>query len=101
MALNGGPQYTFSPAVSLVVNCETQAEIDEMWEKLSAGGAEVQCGWLADKYGLSWQVVPAELWKLLDPKHPGKANRVMEALVQMKKLDLKTLLEAYEKGESA
>lgn len=101
MALNGGPQYTFSPAVSLVVNCETQAEIDEMWEKLSAGGAEVQCGWLTDKYGLSWQVVPAELWKLLDPKRPDKANRVMEALVQMKKLDLKTLLEAYEKGESA
>jgi len=101
VALNGGPQYTFSPAVSLVVNCETQAEIDEMGEKLSAGGAEVQCGWLTDKHGLSWQVVPAELWKLLDPKRPGKANRVMEALVQMKKLDLKTLLEAYEKGESA
>ena len=99
LALNGGPEYTFSPAISLMVNCESQAEIDEMWKKLSAGGAEVQCGWLTDKYGLSWQVVPAELPELIDPKHPEKANRVMNALVQMTKLDLKALREAYEKGE--
>jgi len=95
VALNGGPQFTFSPAISLVVNCETQKEIDEMWERLSEGGAKVQCGWLTDKYGLSWQIVPAALGQLLNQKHPEKANRVMKALLQMEKIDLETLQQAY------
>jgi predicted 3-demethylubiquinone-9 3-methyltransferase (glyoxalase superfamily) len=95
VALNGGPQFTFSPAISLVVNCETQKEIDEMWETLSEGGAKVQCGWLTDKYGLSWQIVPATLGELLNQKHPEKANRVMKALLQMEKIDLKKLQQAY------
>ena len=95
VALNGGPQFTFSPAISLVVNCETQKEIDEMWERLSEGGAKVECGWLTDKYGLSWQIVPAALGQLLNQKHPEKANRVMKALLQMEKIDLETLQQAY------
>lgn len=95
VALNGGPQFSFSPAISLVVNCETQAEIDEMWEKLSEGGQKVQCGWLTDKYGLSWQIVPAALGELLNQKYPEKANRVMKALYQMEKIDLKTLQQAH------
>jgi predicted 3-demethylubiquinone-9 3-methyltransferase (glyoxalase superfamily) len=95
-ALNGGPQFKFSEAFSFVVNCETQKEIDEYWNKLtSGGGKESACGWLKDKFGFSWQIVPTALGKLMsgDPK---KANRVMQALLQMKKLDIATLEEAAE-----
>jgi predicted 3-demethylubiquinone-9 3-methyltransferase (glyoxalase superfamily) len=93
IALNGGPHFHFNEAVSLVVNCETQAEIDEYWKKLSAGGHESQCGWLKDKYGLSWQVVPAALDKLLSGK-PEKSARVMKAILHMRKLDIQALLDA-------
>jgi len=96
MALNGGPRFKFTEAVSFVVNCETQAEIDEMWAKLSAGGEESQCGWLKDKFGLSWQVVPPILSKLMQDKDPQKSNRVMQALLQMKKIDIATLQRAYD-----
>lgn len=95
-ALNGGPMYKFSEAISLVVNCETQEEIDHFWRKLSAGGEEVQCGWLKDKFGVSWQVVPFAIWEMLqDPNHE-KVARVMAAVMNMKKLDLATLKKAYE-----
>ncbi len=96
LAFNGGPVFTFSPAISLVVNCETQQEVDEMWEKLSTGGAKIECGWVTDKYGLSWQIVPTIVEKLLLDKNPEKSNRVMEAILKMKKLDIETLQEAYE-----
>ena len=96
MALNGGPRFKFTEAVSFVVNCETQAEIDEMWGKLSEGGEESQCGWLKDKFGLSWQVVPPILSKLMQDKDPQKSNRVMEALLKMKKIDIATLQRAYD-----
>jgi len=95
VALNGGPGFKFTEAVSFVVNCKTQAEIDSYWSKLSAGGSEVQCGWLKDKYGLSWQIVPAGLGKLLAAKDPAKSQRVMQALLTMVKLDLRKLKEAY------
>ncbi|MCU1307595.1 MAG: hypothetical protein JWN45_2290 [Acidobacteriaceae bacterium] len=94
-ALNGGPQFTFSPAVSFFVNCETQQEVDELWEKLSAGGKEERCGWLKDKYGLSWQIIPSILGKLLRDKDRAKANRVMQAMLQMNKIDIKRLEQAY------
>ena len=97
-ALNGGPQFKFTPAISLFVNCEMQREVDDLWEKLSAGGSKDQCGWLTDKYGLSWQIVPTVLGKLLADKDPEKANRVMKALMQMKKLDIKGLQQAYDQG---
>ena len=96
MALNGGPRFKFTEAVSFVVSCETQAEIDEMWAKLSAGGEESQCGWLKDKFGLSWQVVPPILSKLMQDKDPQKSNRVMQAMLQMKKIDIATLQRAYD-----
>jgi predicted 3-demethylubiquinone-9 3-methyltransferase (glyoxalase superfamily) len=96
LALNGGPQFTFSPAVSFVVNCETQEEVDEFWEKLSQGGAKNQCGWLQDKYGLSWQVVPTILSKLLQDKDAEKSGRVMKAMLQMTKIDINALKQAYE-----
>ena len=96
MALNGGPHFKFTEAISLFVNCETQQEVDELWEKLSEGGAKSQCGWLKDKYGLSWQIVPSVLGELLSDKDPQKSKRVMEALLQMTKLDIKTLKHAYE-----
>jgi predicted 3-demethylubiquinone-9 3-methyltransferase (glyoxalase superfamily) len=95
VALNGGPQFTFSPAISFVVNCETQQEVDELWEKLSEGGEKQVCGWLKDKYGLSWQVVPTVLPEMLQDKDPEKANRVMQAMLQMGKIDIKTLKQAY------
>jgi predicted 3-demethylubiquinone-9 3-methyltransferase (glyoxalase superfamily) len=94
IALNGGPQFTFTPAISFVVNCETQEEVDEFWEKLSNGGQIQQCGWLQDKYGLSWQIVPTILGKLLQDKDPQKSQRVMKAMLQMKKIDIKTLKQA-------
>ena len=97
-ALNGGPQFKFTPAISLFVNCETQQEVDALWEKLSAGGRKDQCGWLQDKYGVSWQIVPTILGKLLGDKDAAKANRVMQAMMQMKKIDIKGLQQAYDRG---
>jgi predicted 3-demethylubiquinone-9 3-methyltransferase (glyoxalase superfamily) len=94
IALNGGPQFKFTEAISFVVNCKTQAEVDYFWKKLSAGGQEVQCGWLKDKYGLSWQIVPTILGELLNSKDAAKSQRVMKAMLQMVKLDLKKLKEA-------
>ena len=96
IALNGGPQFKFTEAVSFVVNCETQKEIDEFWEKLSAGGQESQCGWLKDKFGLSWQIVPTILGKLMSDPDRAKSQRVMTALLKMKKLDIATLQRAHE-----
>lgn len=96
MALNGGPMFTFSPAVSFSISCETQQEIDTLWEKLSEGGEKQQCGWLKDKYGLSWQIVPSILGNLMTDKK--KAQPVMDALLKMTKLDIETLKKAYEKG---
>ena len=96
VALNGGPHFKFTEAVSFVVNCETQREVDEFWEKLSEGGEESRCGWLKDKYGLSWQLVPTILVELLQDKDPEKAKRVMEAMLQMNKIDIKKLEQAYE-----
>ena len=95
-ALNGGPQFKFTQAISLFVNCETQQEVDELWRKLSAGGREDQCGWLQDKYGLSWQIIPTILGKLLGDKDPVKANRAMQAMLQMKKIDINGLQRAYD-----
>ena len=95
-ALNGGPHFKFTEAISLVVNCKTQKEVDELWEKLSEGGEEGQCGWLKDKYGLSWQIVPTVLSKMLQDKDPKKSERVMQALIQMRKFDIKRLKQAYE-----
>jgi predicted 3-demethylubiquinone-9 3-methyltransferase (glyoxalase superfamily) len=97
-ALNGGPEYSFTPAISLMVNCKTQEEVDELWEKLSEGGEEGQCGWLTDKYGLSWQIVPTILGELMLDKDAEKSGRVMQALLQMRKLDIKKLQQAYEHG---
>ena len=94
VALNGGPQFAFSPAISFMVNCETQQEVDDLWEKLSAGGKEVQCGWLQDKYGLSWQVVPRVLIELLQDKNPEKKQKVLKAMMQMIKIDIKGLQQA-------
>ena len=100
-ALNGGPLFKFSEAFSFVVNCENQQEVDEYWRKLtSGGGQESQCGWLKDKFGFSWQIVPTALGKLMSDKDPQKANRVMEALLKMKKIDIATL-EAAARGEAA
>lgn len=91
VAMNGGPQVKFNEAVSLLVNCETQAEVDRYWKKLSAGGKEVACGWLQDKYGLFWQITPTMLMKLIADKDAAKVNRVMTAMMKMVKLDIKTL----------
>ncbi len=95
-ALNGGPVFTFSQAISFFVSCETQPEIDAFWEKLSAGGEKQQCGWLKDKYGISWQIVPVLLGRLLNDPDPVKSGRVMKAMLQMKKLDIALLKRAYE-----
>ena len=100
LGLNGGPQFKFSEAISLMVNCESQEEIDEYWAKLTAGGRESVCGWLTDKYGLSWQVVPAELGRWMQDKDPTKGERVMAAVLTMKKLDLEALRRAYRGEES-
>lgn len=94
IALNGGPHFSFTPAVSFFVNCESQAEVDDFWEKLSAGGKAQQCGWLTDKYGLSWQIVPSVLGKLLQDKDAKKSANVMKAMMQMVKLDIRGLEQA-------
>jgi predicted 3-demethylubiquinone-9 3-methyltransferase (glyoxalase superfamily) len=96
-ALNGGPQYTFTPAISMFINCETQAEVDFLWEKLiEGGGRESQCGWLQDRFGVSWQVIPKILGQLLRDRNPEKSKRVMQAMLQMKKIDIATLREAHD-----
>ena len=97
LALNGGPIFKFTEAVSFIVNCQTQAEVDRLWEKLSEGGEKGQCGWLKDKYGLSWQIVPTILSKMLQDKDARKSESVMSALLQMKKLDIKRLEQAFRK----
>jgi predicted 3-demethylubiquinone-9 3-methyltransferase (glyoxalase superfamily) len=96
MALNGGPMFTFSPAISFFVNCETQAEVDELWNKLSEGGEKQPCGWLKDKFGVSWQIIPSVLVPMLGDKDPEKSKRVMNAMLQMGKLDIDKLKQAYE-----
>ena len=94
IALNGGPQFQFTPAISFVVDCDTQEEVDHFWEKLSAGGKILQCGWLQDKFGVSWQIVPTALGRLMSDPDPEKRNRVMKALMQMTKLEVKGLQQA-------
>ena len=94
VALNGGPQFPFTEAISLSVDCESQAEVDELWAKLTDGGEESQCGWLKDKYGLSWQIVPRGLSEALSDPDPAKADRAMKAMLGMKKLDIEALLDA-------
>jgi predicted 3-demethylubiquinone-9 3-methyltransferase (glyoxalase superfamily) len=96
IALNGGPQYAFSPAVSFLVNCETQAEVDELWSRLSEGGETQQCGWLKDRFGLSWQIVPTVLGDMLNDDDDEKSERVMQAMLQMDKIDIAALKRAYE-----
>lgn len=95
VALNGGPYYTFNPAISFLVRCGTQQEVDGFWEKLSEGGEIVQCGWLKDRYGVSWQVVPSILEEMLNDPDPAKSQRVMEAMLQMKKIEIAGLEKAY------
>ena len=95
-ALNGGPVFKFTEAISLVVNCETQEDVDHFWRKLSAGGQEVQCGWLKDRFGVSWQVVPTVLIEMLQDKDPDKSERVMAAMLKMTKISIEGLKHAYE-----
>lgn len=95
IALNGGPQFTFTPAISFFVNCQTQREVDELWEKLSAGGKPDRCGWLQDKFGLSWQIIPTALGRLMGDRDPKKAGRVMKAMLQMNKIDIEALEQAH------
>ena len=94
MALNGGPVFSFTPAISLFVSCETQEEVDELWEKLSEGGSRDRCGWLKDKFGLSWQIIPTALGRLLADKDPARSQRVMQAMLKMDKLEIEQLQEA-------
>lgn len=96
MALNGGPLFTFTPAISLFVNCETQQEVDELWEKLSEDAKSQRCGWIEDKYGVSWQIIPTALGKMLSDPDPIKSQRVMKAMLQMGKIDIEGLKQAYE-----
>lgn len=97
-ALNGGPHFTFSPAISFFVNCETQEEVDELWAKLSEGGEKQRCGWLKDKYGVSWQIIPSALGKLMQDKDVEKGKRVMQAMLQMEKIEIGGLQRAYSGG---
>jgi predicted 3-demethylubiquinone-9 3-methyltransferase (glyoxalase superfamily) len=97
-ALNGGPEFKFTPAISFFVNCETQQEVDELWEKLSEGGKEERCGWLKDKYGLSWQIIPSALGRMLQDKNPEKSKRVVQAMLQMRKIEVSGLQKAYDQG---
>jgi len=96
VGLNGGPQFKFTEAISFLVNCEAQEEVDEFWEKLSEGGEEGRCGWLKDKFGLSWQIVPTALGEMLQDKDAARSQRVMHALLQMDKIDIAALKRAYE-----
>jgi predicted 3-demethylubiquinone-9 3-methyltransferase (glyoxalase superfamily) len=96
--LNGGPHFTFTPAISLFVSCETQQEVDALWEKLSEGGEKSRCGWLKDKYGLSWQIIPRILGQMLEDKDPKKSASVMKAMMQMDKIDMAGLKRAYDQG---
>lgn len=96
MALNGGPQYQFTPAISLYVNCESQQEVDYYWSRLGEGGSYQPCGWLKDKFGLSWQIIPAELSRMLQDKDRARAGRVMQAMMQMSKIDVAALQTAYD-----
>ena len=96
MALNGGPHFKFTPAISFFVNCETQAEVDDLWEKLLAGGEAMQCGWLKDKFGVSWQIIPKALGELLGDKDPQKSQRVLKAMMKMIKIDVEGLKRAHE-----
>lgn len=96
LALNGGPHYSFTPAISLFVKCKTQDEVDHYWDRLLDGGKPMQCGWLTDKFGVSWQIVPTILGEMLQDKDKAKANRVMQAMMQMVKLDIPTLKRAYD-----
>jgi predicted 3-demethylubiquinone-9 3-methyltransferase (glyoxalase superfamily) len=100
VALNGGPVFSFTPAISLVVGCDTQKEIDDLWEKLTDGGEEVECGWLKDKYGVSWQIVPAAIFEMVSDRDPARSDRVMQAVVQMKKIDLERLKKAAGKQQA-
>lgn len=98
IALNGGPDFTFTDGISLYVDCQTQAEVDDLWEKLSAGGGKGQCGWLKDRFGVSWQIIPSALGELLGDKDPRKAQNVMQAMLQMTKIDIAGLRRAYEQA---
>jgi predicted 3-demethylubiquinone-9 3-methyltransferase (glyoxalase superfamily) len=98
VALNGGPEFRFTEAISFMVNCETQDEVDQLWEQLSEGGEEGPCGWLKDRYGLSWQITPTVLGQMLQDENRARAERAMAAMLQMKKIDIETLLQAYEQG---
>lgn len=97
-ALNGGPEFKFTEAISFLVDCESQAEVDELWAKLTEGGEESQCGWLKDKFGVSWQIVPRELYELINNPDPEKSRRATEAMLQMRKIDLQVIREAAEHG---
>ena len=101
MALNGGPTFKITPAISFIVNCKTQKEIDTYWEKLSTGGKKVQCGWLTDKFGVSWQIVPTMLARLVSGKDPAQSDRVMKAVLKMVKLDIRKLKQAAGKLRSS
>jgi predicted 3-demethylubiquinone-9 3-methyltransferase (glyoxalase superfamily) len=100
VAMNGGPAFSFTPAISLAVGCDTQKEIDELWKKLTDGGEEVECGWLKDKYGMSWQIVPAAIGEMISDRDPARSDRVMREVLQMKKIDLERLKKAYGQPES-
>jgi predicted 3-demethylubiquinone-9 3-methyltransferase (glyoxalase superfamily) len=101
IALNGGSSFTFAPGISLFVSCETQEEVDELWEKLSDGGKGVACGWLTDRFGVSWQIVPRVLGELLNDQDPAKANAVMNAMLQMTKIEIDGLRQAYDSAGTA
>lgn len=101
IALNGGPHFKFTEAISLLVDCDTQQEVDQLWSKLGAGGEEQQCGWLKDKFGLSWQIIPSALITMIQDKDPEKSRRVMEAMLRMKKIDIPTLKRAYDQRNPA
>lgn len=99
IALNGGPEFQFTPAISFFVDCATQEEVDRLWDKLTEGGEEVQCGWLKDQYGLSWQIVPSGLNDLLNGRDAAGSSRAMQAMLQMKKIDLEKMRQAYEQEQ--
>jgi predicted 3-demethylubiquinone-9 3-methyltransferase (glyoxalase superfamily) len=101
IALNGGPHYQFTPAISFFVNCVTQAEVDELWDKLSEGGKKIRCGWLEDKFGVSWQIIPEALGDLMGDPDEEKSDRVMQAMLQMTKIDIAGLQRAYDGEETA